>query len=185
MNDYDDYKINIPSTGNLNIEVYNIPLGQYKIDVLDNTPQSIYSINTNGKNHMNVTVPNLNAGQYFIELSGIANNNSWWYPYAFKLSFQSTSDVQEFSNQISNVISYPNPFHNKTTIAFTLMEENNISTNVYNSIGQLVSSVLTNEKMDVGKHDIEFDGSGLPSGIYYYTIQSDNIFLSNKMVIEK
>ena len=86
--DFDYYKINIPSNGNLNIQVFNIPVNQFKIEIFKSGGYtSIFSKSSNGKNYLNENITNLSSGNYYIILSGTPDNTSWQYPYAFKLTY--------------------------------------------------------------------------------------------------
>jgi hypothetical protein len=55
---------------------------------------------------------------------------------------------------------------------------------VYNSLGEEVAELI-NKEQAAGSYEIEFDGGGLPSGIYYYTIQSGAYKLTRKMILLK
>jgi hypothetical protein len=65
-----------------------------------------------------------------------------------------------------------------------LKEDGFVSIKVYDLTGQEIRS-LVNEKKQPGKYTIDFDASSLPSGIYIYTIKSQNFFLSRKMLLMK
>jgi hypothetical protein len=76
---------------------------------------------------------------------------------------------------------YPNPFNPSTTISFVLPERERVSLDVYNLLGQKVVS-LFNKEMEGGSHNIRFDASNLPSGIYFYTLRA-GIFMSTKKMM--
>jgi Secretion system C-terminal sorting domain len=63
---------------------------------------------------------------------------------------------------------YPNPFNPTTTIEFTLSEPSIVTLKVYNLLGQEVGTLLNNEMVEEGEQSIEFEPSGLPSGVYFY-----------------
>lgn len=78
---------------------------------------------------------------------------------------------------------YPNPFNTQTTITYTLPQSSKVSIKIYNSAGEQIE-VLTNSVMQqAGLHQVNFDGTNYPSGIYYYGIQSDQHFDMQKMVL--
>ncbi len=78
---------------------------------------------------------------------------------------------------------YPNPFKNFTIIKFTIDCEAPTKFNVYNQYG---INVLSYEKVyQRGENTEYFDGSVLPCGIYYYTIENNGKLVSNKMIILK
>lgn len=79
---------------------------------------------------------------------------------------------------------YPNPFNPTTVINFTLPKSANVSLKVYNAIGQEVAT-LVNGFMTAQNYEITFDASHLASGVYVYTLQSDNFSQSKKMILMK
>jgi hypothetical protein len=81
-----------------------------------------------------------------------------------------SSDFLLFNN-------YPNPFNLVTVIRYQLSVNSVVTLKVYNVLGQEVATLIHSRLMDKGKYEIEFDGSKLSSGIYYYRIdvtQNDN-----------
>jgi hypothetical protein len=79
---------------------------------------------------------------------------------------------------------YPNPFNPTTVINFTLPKSGNVSLKVYNVLGQEVAT-LVNGFMTAQKYEVSFDASKLASGVYVYTLQSDNFSQSKKMILMK
>lgn len=79
---------------------------------------------------------------------------------------------------------YPNPFNPKTIINFDVPKEGIVSLKIYNSIGEVVA-VITESNFKPGKYQVDFDGSELASGIYFYALQSGNYRQVNKMVLVK
>jgi hypothetical protein len=61
---------------------------------------------------------------------------------------------------------YPNPFNATTTISFSLPEDDYISLEIYNLLGQKVES-LVEGKLTAGIHVVGWDAAGRPSGIYF------------------
>ena len=79
---------------------------------------------------------------------------------------------------------YPNPFNPTTTISFDLPEDVRVNLIVFNLLGQQVA-VLKNEPISAGSYNINFNASGLASGIYFYRIQAGEHQSWKKMVILK
>jgi len=79
---------------------------------------------------------------------------------------------------------YPNPFNPSTIIRFSIPEESNVSIVVFNSLGEEVRT-LVNEKFTSGSYEVEFDASGLPSGIYLYKINAGSFVETKKMILLK
>ncbi len=79
---------------------------------------------------------------------------------------------------------YPNPFNPTTKIEYQIPQAGQVSIKVYNSLGSEVAT-LVNERLDVGKYSVEFDGSNLTSGIYFCVFKSGNHISTNKMLLVK
>ncbi len=79
---------------------------------------------------------------------------------------------------------YPNPFNPVTTIAFDIHEAGEYSLDVFNTLGQKVKTLISDYR-NVGRYEVEFDASDLSSGIYFYSLTSDNVTLTHKAVLLK
>lgn len=79
---------------------------------------------------------------------------------------------------------YPNPFNPVTQIRFALDKTVDVKLSVYNITGQLVSELL-NEKKNAGYHTVDFDGSKMNSGVYYYSLEVDGVSKTKKMIMLK
>jgi hypothetical protein len=77
---------------------------------------------------------------------------------------------------------YPNPFNPSTRIRFGLPKTERVRIEIYNIIGQRITTVIDETRM-AGYHVVEFDGGILPSGIYFYRIQADDFTRIKKMVL--
>lgn len=79
---------------------------------------------------------------------------------------------------------YPNPFNPTTQIKFYLPTDGLVEVNIYNLQGQLIQSLI-NEKLDGGFHSLQFDGSKLSSGLYFYELKFGQQRLIQKMLLVK
>ncbi|GJQ61574.1 MAG: hypothetical protein SCALA702_06270 [Melioribacteraceae bacterium] len=90
--------------------------------------------------------------------------------------------VEEYEMEIVNSIddtqadyryllkqNYPNPFNPATTLEFVLEENSNVVLEIFNSLGERVSTVVNGE-MESGNHKMEWDGSSFASGVYFARI---------------
>ncbi len=96
----------------------------------------------------------------------------------YKESSKLLHSVQEF-NLGQN---YPNPFNPATIIQFSIKNKSFASLKIYDILGNEVA-VLIENLLEAGFHSIEFNASDLPSGIYMYRLQTDEISLTKKMII--
>jgi len=79
---------------------------------------------------------------------------------------------------------YPNPFNPETSISYSLNSAGYASLKVYNINGEEVATVFAGQK-NAGKYSVNFDGSQLSSGVYFYTLRLNGYSESKKMVLMK
>jgi len=79
---------------------------------------------------------------------------------------------------------YPNPFNPTTTIKFTISDLRFTILKVYDILGNEITT-LVNEELPAGEYEVEFDGSGLTSGIYFYQLKAGNFIETKKMILMK
>jgi len=77
---------------------------------------------------------------------------------------------------------YPNPFNPKTTIVYQISKSSNVELNIYNLLGQKVST-LVSKKHPAGSFKVEWDASGFASGLYFYRLETDKRFVQSKKLI--
>lgn len=66
---------------------------------------------------------------------------------------------------------YPNPFNPSTTLKYSIPENSKVKVEIFNMLGQRVD-VLVNEINTAGHHEVSWDASNLPSGIYMYRLSA-------------
>ncbi len=79
---------------------------------------------------------------------------------------------------------YPNPFNPSTTIEFSIKEAGSYSLEVYNPLGQKVTTLL-NGNLNVGNFKATFNASNLSSGVYFYKLAGTNVNIVKKMMLLK
>ncbi len=96
----------------------------------------------------------------------------------------SAGPEQDLPAELSLSQNYPNPFNPVTVIRYDLPQQADVSLEVYNMLGQRVST-LVNAPQSAGSHSITFDASRLSSGVYIYRLQVGNNVLTRKMMLVK
>jgi hypothetical protein len=111
-----------------------------------------------------------------------------WADPSLKLKYDTTVDVEKIENEIPQSFmlyqNYPNPFNPTTTIKFALPVSSKVKISVYNSLGELVET-LVDKEMESGYHAVNFDASRLASGVYLYQLQSQDFVSVKKMLLIK
>ena len=79
---------------------------------------------------------------------------------------------------------YPNPFNPNTNIQFDIPASGHTELKVYNSIGQLVQT-LVDQNLQAGRHNYPFNGNQLASGVYFYRLEFGSKIITQKMILLK
>lgn len=79
---------------------------------------------------------------------------------------------------------YPNPFNPKTNIKFSTSTNSHVSLIVYDISGREVAELI-NKELDVGNYTINFNATYLASGLYLYTLKTDETIKTRKMILLK
>jgi len=82
------------------------------------------------------------------------------------------------------ITNYPNPFKTFTTIEFQTASKATVSLNVYDHTGRKIETLI-NEILSAGIHSIDFNGSLLPSGIYFCQLKVGDFSSMRKMILIK
>jgi hypothetical protein len=77
---------------------------------------------------------------------------------------------------------YPNPFNPTTVISYSLPRRVHVTLDVYDMLGVKVGT-LSEGVEEAGMHSVEFDGSALASGVYYYRLQADEYSEAKKLLL--
>ena len=110
------------------------------------------------------------------------------------VSFVEEEEINETPTAYHLSNNFPNPFNPSTTIQYKIPETGLVSLQVYNLLGEVVAT-LVNEEKSAGTYDVEFsakggsasggDTSSLPSGIYFYKLQTGSFVETKKMILMK
>jgi hypothetical protein len=87
-------------------------------------------------------------------------------------------------NDFSLEQNYPNPFNPSTTIRFSIPSASSVQLKIYNVLGNEIATIV-NETFPAGSYNVEYDASNLPSGIYFYTLTTNDFSETKKMTLIK
>ncbi len=79
---------------------------------------------------------------------------------------------------------YPNPFNPTTTIKYSVPQSSNVVIKVFDVLGKEITT-LVNEEKSVGTYELNWYAGNLPSGIYFYRIQTGDFIDTKKMILLK
>lgn len=77
---------------------------------------------------------------------------------------------------------FPNPFNPSTIIKYSLLYSGIVEIKVFDMLGKEIKTLI-NEYKPAGNYEIEFDGTGLPNGVYFFRMISGNYSDTKKMVL--
>ena len=87
---------------------------------------------------------------------------------------------------------YPNPFNPSTTIEYNVEESGHLTLNVYDVMGRLVKTLVNNhrEAGHISGYQVKWDGldnagQQVSAGIYIYSLQTQGVTQTEKMVLMK
>lgn len=83
-----------------------------------------------------------------------------------------------------NIVCHPNPAYNITSVDICLEKACHAKILLFDAKGQLVKAI-SDKWMDEGIHSTEFDLTGLQSGVYYATLETNGVKISKKLVISR
>ncbi len=151
---------------------------------------NIWYNNGSGFNMLDYTAP---AGTYrhittdrianwpFIGFA-VRNNGAISYKWIFVEGINNLGG--EIPNEFSLSQNYPNPFNPTTKLKFQMPKSGLAKLVVYDMIGKEIQTIV-NQELSPGTYEVDFDGSRLSSGVYYYKIQAGDFSETKKMVLIK
>lgn len=142
--------------------------------------------------YYNVNIYNISDGITNYDLQSIAYNNNFLFvgTNGGKIFRRKLSDIIPNTDVLSNSIptrfnisqNFPNPFNPTTKIIYSIPKQSYVTLKIYDVLGREVTTLVNGEK-PTGNHSVEFNASGLSSGIYFYQIKADEFMQTIKMIL--
>jgi hypothetical protein len=145
-----------------------------------NNPTSSYRIGVNGLGWYNRADPNYLIGGKTPSYENLLLAASIAVPTAVNEAVTRTNVPQQYGLAQN----YPNPFNPSTIIKFQIRSKGFVTLKIYDIIGREVAT-LVNGFQEAGPHDVKFDASNLPSGVYLYRITTGTYVETKKLVLIK
>jgi hypothetical protein len=133
---------------------------------------------------MNITSKNYIGGYFwwYYKQDCVPNTKYLWGVIDKAMGMIPLTDV--YNNDHVEFYNYPNPFNPKTIIKYNMTSASLIKISVYDVLGRVID-VLVDKEQQAGNYEVEFDGSNLSSGVYYYVLQNGDFTQVKKMVLVK
>jgi len=183
------------TNGGINWKSIFILLGNelYSIETTNNSivytcglfQSTIFKSTNGGKDWVTQTTPTT-YGPNFITFI----NSNIGFSCAGRQIMKTTNGGSVFINNISTEIpdgfklyqNYPNPFNPSTNIKYQIRNKCSVTLKVFDLLGKEIATLI-NEKQAPGTYEVSFDGSTLPSGVYFYSLYSDGVKMDTKKLL--
>jgi len=131
----------------------------------------------------------MSTGSGADESSQVNTDGGGWVAYDYDMTWclnfepYAVTDVDTPGSVILNA-NHPNPFNPETTISYELTAPQQVELVVFNVSGERVAT-LVDGAQTAGNYTQQFDGSSLPSGIYFYRLTAGDFSQTNRMLLVK
>ena len=122
-----------------------------------------------------------------------------WGPFSevwsFSVLITGVNEEKDIPTEFFLSQNYPNPFNPTTSIEFSLPSQGrggqpasglagvrSVTLKIYDLLGREVA-ILVNENLAPGAYKSEWDGSGFPSGLYFYRLSTNGFVQTKKLIL--
>ena len=185
------YTVNIASSGTYNVLV-NVSApntgGKIILSLNGTTIGSILDVPATGgwQNWQYITIPNvwLPQGTNSLQVRLFFGNFNLSYIKFDLITVNIENEDENFPAEFSLNQNYPNPFNPLTHISWQSPTSGWQTLKIYNVLGNEIAT-LVDEYRNSGYYELEFDASNLPSGIYFYKLNTGNYTDTKKLILLK
>jgi len=125
-------------------------------------------------------------GQSITDIKNIVVSNSEGYEILTEFNrYDYDAENISLPNRPTIQALYPNPFNPSLTISFSIPSESEVTVAVYNMLGEKVVTLLNNSYTTSGYHNINWDATGYPSGMYFIKVQTPSVIDTKKALLIK
>lgn len=138
-------------------------------------------INSTSSNPFTLTAPS--SGTYTVN-AGFKNPSKKWGTTSAVINVTGIDEELVGLNPETFALfaNYPNPFNPTTRIRYAISQTAFTSLKVYSILGEEVAALISEVKTP-GIYEINFDGTDLASGTYFYKLQAGNYTETKKMIL--
>lgn len=134
------------------------------------------------------------SGSVFIYPIEVAGTYLYQCDFHFSLGMTGTinATLTDVENNLTSLIphelklyqNYPNPFNPATTINYQLPANEKVVLKIYNLLGEEIATLVNGNQL-AGIHSVNFNAARYSSGIYFYSIRTNNLTVTKKMLLVK
>ncbi|HEY5533641.1 MAG TPA: T9SS type A sorting domain-containing protein [Ignavibacteria bacterium] len=145
-------------------------------------------INSNLGDYINISAYNNKVRPIWISSTNYINNIYTAIIDTINVGINKISDIVPSSYSLYQ--NYPNPFNAETKIKFDIQKSvvssqySVVTLKIFDITGRYIA-ILMNEQLHSGTYEVTFDGSNLPSGIYFYQLKADDFVKTKKLLLIK
>ncbi len=134
------------------------------------------------------TIPSVESDQALVKISDAADANVSDISDAVFTLKKFTNITDDFTSSVPKEFAlyqnFPNPFNPTTKIFYSVPHESNVVIKVYNTLGKEIVT-LVSERKAAGNYAVDFNGTGLESGVYFYSIHAGSFTSTKKFILMK
>lgn len=149
--------------------------GTWKLSPISNEGETFFSCFKLGKNGLGHVIASTEESPDHSELVHFESANSLIGIHQI---------ISDYFKDFFLSQNYPNPFNPSTTITFKIPRSQHVEISIHDVLGKKINTV-TNKMFSSGIHNLKFQSSNIPSGIYFYKILTTNFSETKKLVILK
>ena len=116
------------------------------------------------------------------------NDNGTWFNVAnipmIRMNFDESIGIQEIVGNIGGLSAQPNPFADRTTIKFDLLEGDDVTLTLTDVSGRVVSEQHLG-KLPQGAHQVQLEGANMEAGVYFYTLRTPAGSMTEQLVLQR
>ena len=117
-----------------------------------------------------------------------AGNTGTLLNWSLRIKYSNPVSVNNLENSTAEkyelMQNYPNPFNPVTTIKYSIPERAYVNLTIFDMLGKEITK-LVNEEKNQGVYSVNWDASSLPTGLYFYRIQTEKFSSTKKMILIK
>ncbi len=126
------------------------------------------------------------AGTYFWRgnLTNANGTSDWSHVWSFTVPTITGTEEEGIPDRFALHPNYPNPFNPETTIRFDLPRSQEVSLEIFDTLGRRVAT-LVDGQLPAGKHRARWKADHLASGLYLYRLRAGPFVRSRAMILAK